>query len=130
MKTDEELGGPWADTLPAEAPVVHRNLEAWAGGRKLTTLTRDHLDYWLGKLWCVRGGSFLTVARVGQAGFIQTCRNSETDHLIEVHSGNAEGEYLAATVHDVTEVGQLLWDWLENDRQRLDAVAWEHRTLD
>ncbi|WP_431969818.1 hypothetical protein [Nocardia sp. bgisy134] len=130
MKTDEELGAPWPDTLPAEAPVVHRSLNVTVGARELTTLTYDHLNYWLGNLLYTRGGPFMTVARANGAAFIQTYRNSDTDYLIEVHSGVADAEYLAATtVHDAREVGQLIWDWLENDWQRLDAVAWERHYL-
>ncbi|MEV0292290.1 hypothetical protein [Nocardia sp. NPDC050710] len=130
MKTDDELGAPWPDTLPAEAPVVHRNLTVTVGARQLTTLTHDHLNYWLGNLRYARGGPFMTVARAdNRAAFIQTYRNSDTDYLFEVHSGVADADYLATTVHDVSEVGQLIWDWLENDWQRLDAVAWERHSL-
>lgn len=129
MKTDEELGAPWPDTLPVEAPVVHRTLDVRVGARKLTTLTHDHLNYWLGKLHYARGGPFMTVARANEPAFIQTYRNSDTDYSLEVHSGVDGAEYLATTVQDVSEVGQLIWDWLENDRQRLDAVSWERHTL-
>lgn len=61
MKSDEELGAPWADTLPAQAPVVFRNLEVTVGGRRLTTLTRDHLHYWLSKLRYIPTGPFITM---------------------------------------------------------------------
>ncbi|WP_431949748.1 hypothetical protein [Nocardia lijiangensis] len=130
MNTDEELGAPRPDTLPAEAPVVHRNLTVTVGARTLTTLTYDHLNYWLGNLLYARGGPFMTVSRANAAAFIQTYRDSDTDYQVEVHSGAADAEYFSSTtVHDVNEVGQLIWDWLENDWQRLDAVAWERQSL-
>ncbi|MEU4319426.1 hypothetical protein AB0F85_09530 [Nocardia fluminea] len=128
MKTDEELGGPWHDALPAEAPVVHRNLKIRVNATNLTTLTYDHLNYWLSKLHITQGGPFMIVARGGEAPFIQTYRHSRTEYSLEVRSGIDGSDYLAVTVDDVTVVAQLIWSWLENDSQRLDTVAWEQRT--
>ncbi|AVH20359.1 hypothetical protein [Nocardia cyriacigeorgica] len=129
MKTDNELGAPWADTLPSEAPVVHRNLDVAVGHRQLTTLTRDHLHYWMGQLRSRRLQPFITVARADRPPFfIQTYRHSDNDYRLEVHPGD-EHHYLAVTLDDESEVEQLLWDWLENDWQRLDAIDWEHHTL-
>ncbi|MEV0367985.1 hypothetical protein [Nocardia fusca] len=131
MTTGEESGVARPDALPAEAPVVHRNLRVRVGARELTTLTHDHLNYWLSLLRYVRGGPFMTVARAddGRGAFIQVYRDSDTDYALEVHSGAAGAGYLAATLHDVQEVGQLIWDWLENDRQRLDAIPWKQHPL-
>ncbi|WP_067836998.1 hypothetical protein [Nocardia lijiangensis] len=72
----------------------------------------------------------MTVSRANAATFIQTYRNSDTDYQVEVHSGAADAEYFSTTtVHDVNVVGQLIWDWLENDWQRLDAIVWEQQSL-
>ncbi|MFF0634607.1 hypothetical protein ACFYTS_19110 [Nocardia sp. NPDC004151] len=131
MKTDEELGAPWPDTLPAEAPVVFKDLDVEVGARHLTTLTRDHLHYWLSKLRYLHRGPFITLARANQVPSIQTYRSSENDYLLEVHPRSSKVEYqcLSMTLNDVNEVEQLLWDWLQNNWQRLDAIAWEHCTL-
>ncbi|WP_040799497.1 hypothetical protein [Nocardia higoensis] len=129
MRTDSDLTGPWSDVLPAEAPVAHSNLNVTVGAREFTTLTRDHLHYWLGRLPHVRSGPFMTVSRSGQGGFIQTYRNSATDHSLEMHPPEEDGRYVYATVDDVEVVGELIWAWLENDQVRLDAVAWEHGTV-
>ncbi|MFI6165357.1 hypothetical protein ACIBCN_01100 [Nocardia sp. NPDC051052] len=127
MRTD--ANGPWTDVLPAEAPVAHTNLDVNVGARQFTTLTRDYLNYWLTKLPYVSGGPFMTVARAGQAGFIQTYRNHATDYLLEVSAGAEDGQYLKATFDDVDRVAQLIWDWLEDDRVRLDEIAWDHCTF-
>jgi hypothetical protein len=126
MRTDSEAAGPWTDVLPAEAPVAHGNLEVNVGARRFTTLTRDHLRYWLSKLPYVSGGPFMTVSRAGQVGFIQTYRNDATDYLLEVHPGAEDGQYLQTTVDDLDRLAQLIWDWLEDDRVRLDEIDWEH----
>lgn len=128
MKSDEQSDGRWPDTLPTHAPVVHRNLDVWVGARKLTTLTSDHLAYWLSKL-PYASTPFMTVSRANEAAFIQTYRNSDVDYSLEVHSGTDEGEYLDTTVSDLSVVGQLIWDWLEDDWQRLDAVDWTQRSF-
>ncbi|MGW5106642.1 hypothetical protein [Nocardia sp. NPDC004123] len=62
---------------------------------------------------------------------IQIYRASDTEYDLEVHPRTGEGEYryLCTTVTDVNEVEQLLWDWLENRWERLDAINWEHCTL-
>ncbi|MFC8043965.1 hypothetical protein [Nocardia sp. NPDC057353] len=70
----------------------------------------------------------MTVVRPTEPGFIQTYRNDEADYPLEVH-GVSDGEYLRTTLDDPDEVGQLIWDWLEGDRQRLDAVPWERTAL-
>ncbi|MFC3961308.1 hypothetical protein [Nocardia jiangsuensis] len=111
------------DSLPEQVPVVHRNLTVTVGSRTFATLTRDHLHYWLNRLPHARGGPFMTVIRPGRAGFIQTYRNSDTDYLLEVH-GHSDTEFLGTTVADLATVEQLIWDWLEGDLQRLDAIAW------
>lgn len=131
MTSDAELGGPWPDALPAHAPTVFRNLDVGVGGRQLTTLTRDHLCYWLGKLRYIPSGPFITMKRAGQAPMIQAYRNSDTDYDFEVHPRTGEGEYryLRTNLTDVNEVEQLLWDWLQNQWQRLDAIDWDHCTL-
>ncbi|MFC9432601.1 hypothetical protein [Nocardia sp. NPDC057030] len=99
------------------------------GGREFTTLTHDHLRYWLTKLPYVSGGSFMTVARAGQDGFIQTYRNHATEYLLEVSTGAEDGTYLETTVDNLDRVAQLIWDWLENDRVRLEAIDWNHRSF-
>ncbi|MEV5647403.1 hypothetical protein AB0L57_04040 [Nocardia sp. NPDC052254] len=130
MRTDSAAAGPWTDVLPAEAPVAHRNLRVTVGARQFTTtLTRDHLLYWLNKLPYVSGGSFMTVARTGQDGFIQTYRNNATDYLLEVHPGVEDGQYLQTTLDDLDRVAQLIWDWLQDDRVRLDEIDWAHRSF-
>ncbi|MFJ4654812.1 hypothetical protein ACIP5Y_26360 [Nocardia sp. NPDC088792] len=126
MRTDRGAAGPWSDVLPAEAPVAHRNLEVNVGAREFTTLTRDHLRYWLTKMPYVNGGPFMTVARAGQAGFIQTFRDDATGYELEVHSGAGDGQYLRTRVDSLDRVAQLIWDWLEDERVRLDEIDWEH----
>ncbi|MGV9678115.1 hypothetical protein ACWDSJ_22795 [Nocardia sp. NPDC003482] len=128
MRTDNTTG-PRDDVLPAEAPKAYYGLEVNVGARQFSTLTREHLGYWLTKLRFVAGGPFMTVARTGQPGFIQTYRNDANDYSLEVHTGADDGRYLVTTVGDLDLVAQLIWDWLAEDRTRIDGIDWERCAL-
>ncbi|MGS2810894.1 hypothetical protein [Nocardia sp. MW-W600-9] len=119
----------WPDALPDTAPVIHRNLQVTVGARTLTTLTRSQLTYWLGNLRFARGGPFMTVSREPGAGaFIQTYRHSDSEYFLETHAAGDDA-LSSTTLSDVDLIGRLIWDWLEDDHQCLDVIAWERQQI-
>ncbi|WP_166655800.1 hypothetical protein [Nocardia ignorata] len=70
MISDPRIDGPWADQFPDPVPVVHRDLEVRVGGWDLTTLTREHLQYWVGCIPLQFGNTFMVVSRKDRPGFI------------------------------------------------------------
>lgn len=126
MSSDPRFAGPWDDRLPDPVPVIHRNLDVSVGGLELTTLTREHLEYWVRCIELQRGNTFMVVARADEPGFIQTYRNSATDFDLEWCDAPPPAPSRQAVVNDEAQIVALLWAWLEGDYTELDALDyWE-----
>ncbi|MGM7645944.1 hypothetical protein ACSVDM_13670 [Nocardia sp. JW2] len=122
MISDPRIDGPWADQLPDPVPVVHRDLEVRVGGWDLTTLTREHLQYWVGCIPLQFGNTFMVVSRKDQPGFIQTYRNGADDYDLEL--SDAPPEVRRTVIRDEAQLVEILWAWLEGDRETVDALDW------
>ena len=125
MSSDPRFAGPWDDRLPDPVPVIHRNLDVSVGGLELTTLTREHLEYWVRCIQLQWGNTFMVVARADEPGFIQTYRNSATDFDLEWCDAPPPAPSRQAVVNDEAQIVALLWAWLEGDYTELDALDWE-----
>ncbi|MBC7300713.1 MAG: hypothetical protein H5T78_07150 [Nocardia sp.] len=123
MSSDPRSAGPWEDRLPDPVPVVHRDLDVRVGGWELTTLTREHLAYWVRCIPAQFGNTFMVVSRRDQPGFIQTYRNSSTDYDLELC--DAPPEISRTVVRDEARLVEVLWAWLDGDRAELDTLDWE-----
>ncbi|MDH6284508.1 hypothetical protein [Prescottella agglutinans] len=125
MSSDLRFHGPWNDRLPDPVPVVHRDLDVRVGGRELTTLTREHLEYWVRCIKRQWGNTFMVVARADEFPFIQTYRNSATDFDLQWCDAPPPAPIRQAVVNDEAQIVALLWAWLEGDRTELDTLDWE-----
>ncbi|KAF0846704.1 hypothetical protein [Nocardia caishijiensis] len=123
MSSDPRVDGSWTDRLPDPAPVVHRDLQVRVGGWDLTTLTREHLAYWVGCIPLQFGNTFIVVSRRDQPTFIQAYRNGPDDYDLEI--SDAPSKTRSTVVRDEAELVAILWAWLEGDRAAVDALDWE-----
>ena len=125
MSSDPRFAGPWDDRLPDPVPVVHRDLDVSVGGLELTTLTREHLEYWVRRIRLQPGNTFMVVDRPDEPGYIQTYRNSATDFYLEWSDAPPPAPSRQTVVNDEAQIVGLLWAWLEGDYTELDALDWK-----
>ncbi|MFE1593422.1 hypothetical protein [Nocardia sp. NPDC058705] len=114
---------PNEDRLPDPVPVVHRNLDVRVGGWELTTVTREHLEYWVGCIPAQQGNTFMVVSRQDQPGFIQTYRNGPNNYDLELST--VPPEISRTVVRDEAQIVEVLWAWLEGDLATVAALDWE-----
>ncbi|WP_238007514.1 hypothetical protein KZZ52_18755 [Dactylosporangium sp. AC04546] len=87
-------------------------------------LTRSMLDLWVHALH--GSNPFLIVGRTDDdRRFIQTYRNAPAAFTLQYRDG-AEADVMSTEVDAPGAVADLIWDWVHDDRTRLDRLAWEN----
>ncbi|MBL1076506.1 hypothetical protein JK358_19090 [Nocardia sp. 2] len=90
------------------------------GQNRSEPVTRQQLDAWIATM-----EEFVIVGRgENPDSFIQALALGDEEYRLEYRS-DAVKHMMATYVSGATLLSLLLWDWVHDDWQRLDALDWE-----
>ncbi|MQY17861.1 hypothetical protein [Nocardia macrotermitis] len=91
------------------------------GAGEFPYLTESLVHQWIPRL--SEPGPYLIVEREPEV-YVQTFREDENSYILEYRDGSPD-KHFGANLTDPARVADLIWDWTNGDRSRLNTLSWD-----